>query len=513
MKLLLIDDEEIIRRGLRAMISRFPEFSFEIFEAEDGVSAWKLVQALSPDIIILDVRMPYLDGIDFLKLYARERVKGRVIVLSGYNEFNYAQSALRYGAIDYLLKPVKRELLLQTLSRAVDSLREEQHFLMAEERLNKALTNLQKERLKNVVLLAGQGKYGFDEYLQQYDLHFPYETCVVISAVMKDYSDAELVPASISLLEESLLERFPSMLCTPYKDNMLFGIIGYDRLDKRRLQDDLEEICHKFHTTGTHLVVGVSDTGSTASQLNKLLKAAENACLEQLAQPDNDCFFATETDPETFVEISEADVFTLERYAKQEETDKLELFLNQKFKRMETVKAYINLLFSYAMELAVRRNENVMKEHAKAILLGRFSEGISFCVSLKELNEFYMDLITQIVAGNPVKIDDASMKKAILIAKEYIQKNYAQDLTLAKIADYVGMNPSYFSVLFKKECKISLINYLNHIRIERALRYLQDPQCRVYEAALAVGFHDEKYFSRIFKKNMGISPSEYREKC
>ncbi|WMT41788.1 helix-turn-helix transcriptional regulator [Paenibacillus sp. D2_2] len=142
----------------------------------------------------------------------------------------------------------------------------------------------------------------------------------------------------------------------------------------------------------------------------------------------------------------------------------------------------------------------------------QFVEELEQCASLLEANKHFVDALVSISNDHHPEGIQIGDHKSIVFVKQFIKNNFHKVINLDMLANQVSMNPSYFSVLFKKEEGISLTDYIVNVRINKAMEYLRDPQFKVYEVATKTGFNDEKYFSKVFKKKVGVTPTEYKEK-
>ncbi|MNV65136.1 HTH-type transcriptional regulator YesS [compost metagenome] len=199
------------------------------------------------------------------------------------------------------------------------------------------------------------------------------------------------------------------------------------------------------------------------------------------------------------------------------DTGRLEVFINQRcnetsIKGIVTVKEYQDKLCSLLIQVGSGINGSEKAGVFMANNIYQFVEELEECTSLPAANKRFIDTLVLISTYDHKEGTKSGDNKSIALVKLFIQKNFHKVINLDMLANQVSMNPSYFSVLFKKEEGISLTDYIVNVRINKAMEYLIDPQFKVYEVATKTGFNDEKYFSKVFKKNVGITPKEYKEK-
>lgn len=511
MKLLIVDDETIIRDGIKAIISRMQSINLEIYEADNGKTALEIVRNDCPDIILLDIRMPYMDGLEFMQRYAETNQHGKVIILSGYGDFEYTREAIRFGAVDYLLKPVKRENLCSTLEKAAQEIIqsknevEEQHAAMQSYIISEKLYRLILDRRKNAKPLA--------QLLKDHNLSFRGDRYRVLYAhIEKETAVQTNDPVGILLAE--LKRAFSTMLCAELTTNEAFAIIDDAVFPRPALQRQTEALLQKLTGMGMRVVFGIGesvnlDTAPVRSAYTK----AQRASLERFLYPRQTCFFYEEIQKAAIPWLSEKDYASLRYRMQQQDKEGIRQAVLRLFQRFSgegySVYSFVECLGASLLEV-IPQNKDNLQQPLNFATLSLFWDTVTQCETLDDIAAIYAETLSEFY---PAQNQDALHNKTIQLAKKYIDNHYREDLTLAKVAEHVGMSAAYFSVLFKKENHCGLVEYINDIRIEHAAALLKDPQCRIYEVAIRVGFTDDKYFSRVFKKKMGVSPSEYRRKC
>jgi len=509
--LLIIDDENIIRKGLQVMIEDLGLLFDQVIEAENGLQALQQVERYKPDIIILDIQMPHMDGMAFLEQIREEGSGSRVIICSGHQEFEYAKKAIRFKVTEYLLKPIKREDLAAALKLIIADLDQEQK---KEEQPDAAIIERDAMLLRELLLHPCQDESMFQQYLQERSLVMPGPGCIVAyvqAAPLHAVPEGRLSGDFISLLDGRIKASFLQALTVPYRTNSVISIINVGReADRHSIGQSAASISAFFQKQGVQLSWGISRIGVQPVSLYTLSREAKAAYMEKLLYEKAGIYAADELPPpSSLLQFTLWDVTQINAMLRMQAYDGLILFMNQKCHAEElrgrvSAKEYQDRLIGLLLKIAER--DGISDE------LYQFVEGLEECASLHDANRLFIKTIQRISIHHDGEGDTSSHHKSITYVKQYIQKNYQKSITLDLLANQVSMNASYFSVLFKREEGISLTDYIINVRVSKAMEYLRDPQFKIYEVATKTGFNDEKYFSKVFKKVVGFSPKMYKEK-
>jgi len=488
--LLIVDDEDIIRKGLKILIEDLGIQFSNILEAEDGEKALNIVEKFEPEIILTDVKMPNMDGIELIKRIRQKGLNSRIIILTGYNEFEYAKEAIHFKVSEYLLKPV----LIQKKAKDI-------------------LFGIQKEEIS------------FLEFLKQNNIHMSLSNFAVLYAQIKEYRTTGK-HADVDEWQEILGKRLKCRLsdigiASYILTNINNGIIAVINFNDNVWRDIILKFLESFNSgflkENLKIYWGISQKSTAANDVTKLFRQSKNAILEKVFYKQNCIFFTDDVlQRNNKINVTESDIINIVSLFVTGSIDKMSCFLNGIFcekdlKSSNTVKNYVDALCEIIIRMVVylKKNENINSLITNDIQ--EFIESIAKCDYLMDINKNFIEILLKIrtLLNDEEKVIQG--RKSINLAKQFIQQNFHLDLNLDMIANYVSMNYAYFSVLFKRLEGISLIDYIINIRINKAMEYLRDPQYKVYEVADMIGFNDEKYFSKVFKKKTGISPKEYRD--
>lgn len=530
MTLLIVEDEDIIRKGLIVTLRKL-EMDFEhIYEAGDGEEGLRLCREYTPDIIMTDIKMPLMDGLTFIRESQKLLPEGQFIILSGYSDFEYARTALKYGVKDYLLKPSTKNEIKEVLTRVVEQLKEQQSLrLELTERIHtyeKKLDRFQELLLGNILSRRyPAGEIG--RYLSHYSIVFPEEymevLCIRITSAVSsgepsiDYKNhfmwiASLFTPYYTVYQADILSVYKCLLI-----NFSRMEPGYSQKIWKKAETEIREYGQKH---GLRICLSISRAQVSEEALPDLYQEACMLLHCRLFQPeavifDPKCQRAAETKipavPLTMIE-------TLYHY----------FIGNSQFDLRQNFYSFIHHIThiedsspGYVCECLDRLEEFFAVQSAKDGLEPdtayrisfSVSESMTVCSSLEDLTDMlYARLLDYWKLKKEGTAPAAHMASSpVDQAIAYMEQNYYLDLDLSMISDLISMNSSYFSSLFKKKTGMNLINYLQNVRIEKSKQLLLNSNQKLYEISEAVGIPNVKYFCKLFKDYTGVTPSEFRK--
>jgi len=534
-KVMIIDDEPIIRKGIKSILN-WKKFDCEICaEASDGEEGKILIERYRPDILITDIRMPGLDGLKMINEVRDLVPECKIIVLTGYRDFDYVQEALKLGVFDFVLKPSRIEELTSIIQRAVDELKRLRNRTEEFNKLKRLFEqNIPVLREKFLYDLMYEIYPNSEEILPRAELLGINITDFFLLVVEIDNDDENGKPGQyeknlylfgiINTFMDVFSDSF-DVISIPLKDSgVAFILKGAD--DSRQCINLISDKCNYLQELlincfGFTVTIAVSSEGNGIMQLPQKFRECQEA-LERKFYLGNDSVIFYK-DLNGFLKFE--DYSLLDKYQKL-------LLAGIKtgngtivIKRIEDIAAYINSLENPNMEylknfywgiityinnirLSVAEASN--EPRVESINIISLHNMISKSENINELNELLKEVSLSITA----KINNYNSKSIKLIlrnALDYIHEHYSEQLTLNDVAEHVYVSPSYLSRMFKKELGKNFVDYLNGLRIEKAKELLMDPKYKTYEVAEIVGIPDAHYFSRLFKKYEGVSPTEYRD--
>jgi two-component system response regulator YesN len=514
LRILVVEDEIAVRRSLVGKL-RSEGMSLLIEEAQNAEEAYELIQVSPPEIIFLDMRMPGMGGMKFLKVLAAEFPEIKVVIISGFSDFEFAQQALRCGAVDYLLKPILKETLHNTLGAVIEQVREYsakrtrevRTSLIYNESVPLLRSSLLNKLLKGINLRA-------DEIVKRLThlgvvLDSPFHILAVIRVI--DYNKA----VSFYMKDSSLL-FFALENVINESMGVSNGFVGFTNEVKENEfvcifgLDDLEEIGQIVERLGIvignvakfnkfNVAVSVSRSFSELNHMHQVYEEASILCGESngtgvLLVGEHTTLFEVGFQGQ----LSPDDVYRLHAILERGEIKAILPFVD------EAVHDERDKLAAAAIYRAI---EEYMKrkygESAKYFSCSKPSPEV-------EVKNQLIKTITD-AAQYVARQGEAEPNEVIRKAMAYIDQYYYEDLTLEFISSKFFLNRTYFSELFSKEAGESFKKYVNRIRIEKAKRLLVSQKMKASAVAELVGFNDPVYFSIIFKKYTGMPPGEYKQ--
>lgn len=505
MRIVIVEDEVKIREGMGKLIQSQTEH-IVLGEASNGAEGLEMILRFKPDLVITDIRMPRMDGLEMIRELYERKIPVHTIILSGYSEFEYAQKGIRYGVDDYLLKPLAAEDVQEMLAKIDERIKKEQLtngtpelyirnlFSGKDEEQGKSL-----EILKDICGFPEEGDYVlFAGYTGSAAASYRDEMERCVEELKEKYRDLKIYyiyiendqKAYILAYGEKNGGRIPALEKSFYNRMILrsqnkperaiwcrqrFGELGGLKTTEEKLgglfsyalvlrpQGWLEPEECKTYSPRPFAV--------PAEVYNRIRNA--------VCQGDPDGVL---NGAEDFLDYMEKGHF---------ETSEI---------RMAFVKSY------YLIADTLQDIDLTLYNH---LTNGNLLRNMEAAVTWHELEYAYRDLV-QAVTSARTKREDISnyvIKKAI----SYIRENYQKGLTLEEAASVLEITPEYLSTLFNREVGINFSTFLKQFRMSHAKRLLKGSNMKIYEIAGAIGYSDPKYFQRVFKEEIGVSPGEYRQ--
>ena len=511
-KVLLVDDEIVISKGLRAILERSDTSFKEIEECLNGMEALDKLKRERFDLLIVDIKMPYMDGIELIKEMQKMEFIPRIIILSGYSEFNYAQTAIKYGVKEYLLKPVNRFELIESLNKI------EWEISMEEKSGNNKIDNIINQfydnELNYILINRNLAKEDIQKILKTIKLDI-FETDFYIAVLLNSLkidciTERNSNPLIKKYVDEYLAETLSPTISFFDNSNSLVLVI------KREI--DFEDLIkHVNEKYGSEYLCGVSNMGRAVEDIRTTyLQALEAAKYRFLISLQNVFYFRQVGDKSKNFDIP---LDLIEKVSEIIGTGHMNEIDNALYKVFD-YKSLNSYHLSYLERIAKSFN-NIFERYIKyfpqeANVLYEEYEHIKDIYNFNNLQEYILSLRNLIL-----KIDEYIFslksefkdKNAIDAAIFWIKKNYHRnDINMSIVANRVSLNYYYFSYSFKAHTGLNFVDYLKKVRIEKAKELLKNSVLKIYEVAEKVGFENPKLFRKVFKEEVGISPLEYYKK-
>lgn len=534
-KVFLVEDEMVIRRGIKNSIDWEKEGYIFCGEASDGELAYPMIIKEKPDILITDIRMPFMDGLELCKLVKEELPNIKILILSGYDEFDYAKEAIRLGVTEYLLKPISSGKLLEALNGVSESIRREKEDkdlvrkYMEEMREN---TEHEKQKFFEQMIAGNLSMADALETGKKYEMNL---SAGMYNLLLFRFTLGEENRKSGELLGEAeyaikkLTERLEYVFEFQRDVEGWAFLLMADNEEQmservKELSKDLEEIMKNYSTIA--YFGGIGQPVARLRELEESFREAERALAARFTMELNRIISVD--DIRMAQNVDTLDDIEITSFGEIEKTrTMLEKFLNNGVEDEidEFVDVYINELPEENLKSVLMRQYIIMDAYIVMMSFCEKIEGIEgemqaqseelknsmkTIQTVEEIKNYIRMLLKKII-GVRDTISGRRYSDIIEIAKDQIRKTYMSDeISLNTIAAEVGMSPSYFSSIFSKEMGKTFVEYLTEIRMDRAKELLMCSSMKTSEIGYEVGYKDPHYFSYIFKKTQNCTPKEFR---
>lgn len=517
----IVDDEHIVLEGIRNTIDwDNSQFTFA-GEASDGELALSMIHEMKPDILITDIKMPFMDGLELARILKKIQPWIRIIILSGHDEFEYAKAAISIGVEDYILKPFTHEDILKSLNKVAADLDKEKKHLSD-------ISQLREELESNSMLLKNKfltdlmlGNCDYSEAMQKassMNLDFlAHYYKIIINELRSENQNHTAIQEAQGRLN-SLVKNW---------SDVISFYIGPDRnvcILKGNSVEDIENTSFDYAEAIEHIITqrldcnvisSISKTIDHFSQISecyddadKLLKMTRIWNKSRILSSDD---VNNSSDGQISLQDKDPLVDNL-KYAGKNEIDTIIdhylQILNDNSQSFTVIASYLLVDVIMAVTKLIEELDGDVKEIMPEILQRSFVEN-----SVQNEETFIKNvrsILTRLLDYRDSRIQ-GRYGDVIIKAKAYIEKNYAsQDTCLTTVAEEVHLSPNHFSTIFSQECGITFIEFLTNVRIEAAKKFLKETDMKGSDIAYECGFGDPHYFSFIFKKTTGISPREYK---
>jgi len=515
-RVLLVDDEEDIREGISRKMDWLGLGFSLVGEAANGQDALELAESLRPDVILTDIKMPFMDGLELCRILTDRLPAARFVVFSGFDAFEYAKQAIQMNVVEYILKPINADELSAVLRRLKDQLDRERAERRNVELLRSRYTeNLPVLReLFYANLLDGHIEPGTErERAAHLDIDLQGEEWAVgLAYIGSDRRDALSTLSVQKLLEESLTaDRCRLTLYNDWVAVIVSLTESFTIYDLIRVLDRVCTLAASY--LGLTLTVGV---GAPCKELSGMARSAAEArtALEYRSMVGRgQVIYIGDLEPDggqvlTFEEADERTLTAAVRLGSEQEVRDAAAALAGKIREANPSAGQYNLflmeLVTHLMKMTRRSGVGVEEV---------FGTGFSLPIqdsALPSLEgwcaERYLRLRTLIRRR---QTDSAG--QTVEAAKEYIRQHYAEsDLSVEKLCAYLHLSSTYFSTLFKRETGTSFTAYVTTVRMEAAAEAIRGTEEKTYLIAQRCGYEDPNYFSYVFKRHFGVTPTKYR---
>lgn len=522
MRVLLVDDEKLERVLIRKGYA-WEENGFEIIgEASSGEEALEFFDIEEPDIVLTDINMPFMDGLILTEKIRQRSTRCRVVIITGYREFDYARRACQLGVKDFILKPVNINDIATTIENIKEELKLEEGYHLEYKKLKETasenqdiviesfLQRLVENRIEEEVAKYKLSMYNFEGLINN-------SICINIRPFITDkLKDEEILEYSkniLNLIQKNKYQNSVSFI--HYLCNVILYLYGDEVEQVHHIAQKLKQQINQELNLSVDMGISLIESGykgisKTYRQSTKAISASviigRNCCItyEEYAKIKKDDTSNTDINWQDFE-------FNVENCFENKVEEYINDFTIAIKKAGVTDTGYLKLM---AMNM-LSKAATVLTKHGKSLgqLVGEeyLYEEVSKIETVVEMNTCLKKIIKQILEYSD-SMRTKKSNKLIDQALDYIEKHlYEQSLTLKTIASKVYVNESYLSRIFKQEMGESLIEYITRKRIEQSIILLNTTDLKAYEIAEQIGISDPHYFSICFKKQVGVTIKEYKK--
>jgi len=502
MKLLIADDEDYTREGIFEGIQWKNLGIDEVLQARDGQSALKIAKWFIPDIVLTDIKMPRMDGIELAKELIADNSKTKIIFMSGYMEVEYLKSAIHLSAVDYIEKPINLNNVKLAVMKSIEDINNMRETQM----LSEDRKELQQQKIANMLISKNSDK-GMLEKLCN-DIAFPLDANY-ISVVLWDKDNNSNTDKLCNDILNFFRNRNMTVLCKPMDNGRYLLIISYNDKHSSRLPFLYRSLIDEFK----FLILGI---GFEVDSIFNIYNSYQTALLAI-----NSAFYD-----------EEKQIFMVDEYVKRPKLIEPNIygeFVKMMRERPSNLTSWCDDLFVKLKKQKYYRKENIQmlftsfvtamaNEHGEVmdyITYKQSSDGnygieqiINGFATLSEIQIFFMGLVNIIEKKHRKR---SKYSRVICGVMDYIAKNYRDaNLSVGQIADHFNLSATYLNVLFKQEMDITLKRYLSDYRIDHAKKLLKNSFYKITDICELCGYNNSNYFAKVFKEATGLTPLEYR---
>lgn len=532
LKVFLVEDEVVVREGMKQNI-HWEEYGFICCgDASDGELAYPMIQELKPDILITDIKMPFMDGLELSRLVKKELPRTRIIILSGYEEFAYAKEAIGIGVTEYLLKPIASSVLLETVRKVGDIIQKEdaelrrisQSAIPENDSLNRKIffSELVKGRIDLYHIIEKSKELKIDLKATVFN--------IILIKIFNDRDSTNEFYESQNKLEEELQIYYESEKRLVKFDRTTEGIAlllkGSSYGELQKIAGDqiriIQEHCHNYHEI--NYFIGVGKPVDRISELKKSFDEANRALAYRYILEPNQAVNYNQLNQYRVqenkrIEIADIDASKIEKnviyhFLSSGDVSEVELLLQEYIKSLG-VRSTDSILFRQYLIMNIRFTVTAfIKQYGykdevmtHSIDMSQMSRVVS---SADEMMHYLIEIIRDAIN---LRDQSATQKYRSTMdkAKAFIQENYHnENISLNSVANVVNISMSHFSTIFSQEAGKTFIEYLTEVRMDKAKELLRCTDMKTAEIGYAVGYKDPHYFSYIFKKTQQCSPKEFK---
>lgn len=528
LRVLIADDEKKIGLLVKNLV-QWEELGLEFLGiVQDGLEAYEIIMKKAPDIVITDIRMPSLSGLEMIEKVTEAGLSVHFIVISGYRYFEYAQTALKYGVRDYLLKPIDEDELNKILAKVCEDEKKnrglQKHVKALEANLQNSKHILHRELMERA--FEHQKVQNMDTVeKEREDLGIGLFQAVGIK-VDREILDSRneeqenLICSKLAeMVNDSLKPAVLDLVISIRKGMWILVLMNFTDESRKMVRENLTNFFYKTKNyiggfENYEVTMGISPETRAFSQINMILEMAGEAVRCRIFEGSGISISSYSENRNRSVkgqEIIEKYSDEMEKYIQIFQCDKLSRLIRDMFYEADQNQIMACEYYQMIQSLGIlycQKISNLFHQNMEEFLL-LWKENIESLNTVSAMKRYVIEKIKKHLSALE-KHQTELERKPILDTIEYVKNNYGQKILLEEMAEKIGFNPNYFSEVFKKETGKNFSTYLLEVRMDAAKDFLRNNSETIYKIASKVGYKDSKYFSQQFTKVVGIKPTEYR---
>ena len=526
-RLLIADDEGIMLESFTEIIRKQFGDRIAVSTAKSGRAAIEQAESFHPDIIFMDIRMPGINGIQAIREIRSFNSTALFYILSAYDEFDYAKEAISLGVSKYLMKPVSRKTVVDTLGEAmakVNGIREKRSDqLKIQEKLETVIPVVESGFVSNMLLSDDVQDEEYYRQLLEITEDYAYVAVIRFGTEIEDGKLISPVESRVRAQEHYLqiravIKSFQRCIVGPVMSDRIVTVVPHE--DETISYEERIEAINRIHDLLVHLEESVPLHFRAGIGRIRRLTDLRMSYQDAVTALQNSKSRVAHMDDLTRHGVYEDD------YPSEMERD---MFSALSRGNVDGVRSRGEALFEWMVRkdpadldsMRLKVLEFVLRAEYDAFAAGSVNYAYSYrkdyltqvnaLTDAAGIRDWFLEKMTAIVSAIRNRSGEQS-ETTVEKAQKYIQENFSRDISLDEVSREVNVSPYYFSKLFKEEVGENFIDYLTALRIAKAKEYLRDRSLTVGEAGSMAGYADPNYFSRIFKKHTGMTPREFREK-
>ena len=540
-RIILVDDEEEVRKSIIRKIDWTAVGFAVVGDAENGEDALEKIENLEPDVVLTDIRMPYMDGLTLAERIRQKYPSMKIVIFSGYDDFEYAKQAIKLNVTEYILKPVNVEELTAILKRIKTNLDEEieqkRNVNLLRENYKRSLPILREQFLKDLISRPMDGET-VQTLLREYDIPLAGAKKWIAIAVELEleqeltqeeaplplHEEKNLIPISVmQILSENLKPsyRFSLLSFSGSADAKIAGIAAIDENNSQtELINILGDICKEIRKTlKVPVTIGIGHSAQKLENISRSFQSALDALGYRSVVGTGSTIYINDVEPGIGGKL---------QFGSEEESALIQAIkFGPEEKIRETVRGIVDRMNEARVHARQQQASILSVANCMIQLIQQYDLNMEeifaedplgpdpFTVIQSMLNR---ENFSRWLFQTALKINNAlsrerdyAARQVIEKAKQYIMDNYQDPgLSVEQICRYLHMSPAYFSTMFKKATGQTYIAYLTEVRLNKAVELLNMTDEKTYVIASQVGYQEQNYFSYVFKKRFGVSPTKFR---